>query len=244
VHKLIVRIAVTAGIAMLAGTAVALAGPNTQQRIILKVSPSEAGTAKKPKSVSLTFETGTSEPDGTQPPTMTQAVIYFPRGLKFNAKKFPSCDMETLEFEGKAKCPLKSRVGSGSATAVAGTIVAEPTVTPFNGPGGNKLLLLVEMQSPIVINAPMEATLTKVTGKYSYKLTLPIPAFIQEPGPGILAAITRFTVKAGSTITRDGRKYGYIETVSCPASHEWKIKGVFTARDGQQLISESTARCT
>jgi hypothetical protein len=239
------RIALVTGAVMLtaavAGTAVA--GPNTSQTVDMTLSPAKAGTKSKPKRHELSFEATTTEPDGTQPPTIAKAVVYFPKGLRFNPGKFPKCKYESLFFNRPEECPAGSKVGSGSATAVSGDLTATPKLTAYNGEDGKSLSIYVTLQFPYLIAQPFKATLSKGTTAYPNKLTLPIPSNLQEPVPGVIAAITKFAMTVGATTRRDGKRIGYIETVKCPASGSFKVKGVFTARDGEQFTAESETPC-
>jgi hypothetical protein len=244
VHKVTKAAALAAALAF-AAAGTAEAGPNTQQVVSMKLSPSKAGTKKKPANVRLTFEAATTEPDGSQPPTITNVELYFPKELRFNPSKFATCSMADLMPGDPSVCPRASKVGTGSAEALAaaGAIRAQPALTAFNGAAGNELILYTSLQTPINLNQAISARLSKTGGAFAHKLTMPIPSNLQEPIPGIVATITKFSATIGGTVKKNGRKTGYIELVGCPRSKKLKIRGVFTTRDGQQLTAENTTPC-
>lgn len=211
---------------------------NGDQAVSVKLSPSKAGTKKKPKNASIDVVT-TTKPAADDPPfATTQAVIHFDKALRFNPKLFKSCSQATLQSGGPSACPAGSKVGSGSASATAVGTVENLTVTAFNGPGGNKLELLVQGDTPLGINSVIEASLKKDTGKYGYKLVVPIPEGLQQPLTGVFATLTRFETKVKATTK--GR--GYVETTGCKGG-KWHFGGDFTYTDSTTKKVTSTQKC-
>ena len=73
------------------------------------------------------------------------------------------------------------------------------TVTAYNGPGGNKLELLVDGQAPLQIHSVIEGKLQSDSGKFGKKLVVAIPENLQQPAPGAYATLTDFkTVVKGT----------------------------------------------
>lgn len=239
------KFALLAVASMLAlGVAAAVAYAATVQTVEGKVTPSKAGTPKKPKGASLTVTPSTKNEDGSQPPVIKQAVLKFPKEWVFYGAGFPQCSKETLEASGPAGCKSGSKVGSGKATAQVGTTEIPATITAFNGPGGNKIELFTVAGD---IQRSLEGTLkgkkcpplpvkgapkTAICGPTT--LTVPLPADIQNPVGNTFSSLTKFsvTIKAVTPALKSptalkGKKIPFFQTTGCP-SGGWKIEGTFT----------------
>ena len=113
------RIALTAMAALIAlAVAVSPATAETVQSVQkfeAKVSPTKAGTKKKPTPVSLFANPYFDDisPDlGREVQFATvNANVYFPKGGVYNGKFFPSCSATTV-FQDEKQCPKGSQVGS------------------------------------------------------------------------------------------------------------------------------------
>jgi hypothetical protein len=228
-----VRSRVAAGLSCLAvlaaGGEVVGAAETFEQRLIGSISPKKVGTPERPRIVDLTVETGTETiPPGGQPPTLTQSVIFFPRGARANGRLFPSCRPAVIERDGPSGCPRRSRIGRGRAEGRAGSTVEQVEVTVFNGPRGRTVLFHIRGTDPIAIDAVLVAPLARLRGgRFAYRLTVTIPPNLQRPA-GVAAAVTLFRVTVGATIRRQGRRRGYVETFRCPRSGKTPFRGVFS----------------
>jgi hypothetical protein len=211
----------------------------TVSTLDLKLSPSKAGTKKKPKGVKLNFHLTLGTDDGTSPPTTKETIVSFGKGIKFNSNLFPACTLEVLNGKGPSGCPKGSKVGTGSATALVGGSPGEPKptttealkITAFNGPQGKSLLLYLDGDSPANIKQAITGTLKKSSSPFAYELDVTIPANLQQPLPGLYAPLVKFTVNTGATLKKKkGKKtikINYIETTSCPsgaAGKAWPFK--------------------
>ena len=225
-------------------------------KLDLTLSPSKAGTKKKPKGVKLNFHLTLGTDDGTSPPTTKETIVSFGKGIKFNASKFPSCTLSTLNSKGPSGCPKGSKVGTGSATALVGGSPGEPApsttetlkVTAFNGPKGKSYLLYLDGDSPAVIKQAIEGKLGTATGDYGYKLDVTIPANLQQPVPGVFAPLVDFKVSTGGTYTKKkGKKktkYNYIETTACTGG-KWPFNAELTfANDTSTINAPTTQNCS
>jgi hypothetical protein len=223
-----------------AGTAYAV---NATQGLKASVSPSKHGTKTKPAGINLGIETITQDPtsSGDQPFATTVAVIHFDKNLKFNGKHLKSCSNAQVESD-NTKCPAGSKVGSGTASGVALGATEHLTVTEYNGPGGNSIELLVDGSSPLQIHSTIEGKLTKDTGLYGYKLTVPIPAGLQQPAPSVFATLTDFNTHTSGKAKGTDKK-PYIGLVGCPASKKLNFKGDFTYTDGTSKSATATVPC-
>jgi hypothetical protein len=248
--------AIALAIAALFGLSSVAQATTNVGKLDLKLSPSKAGTKKKPKGVKLNFHLTLGTDDGTSPPTTKETVVSFGKGIKFNASKFPSCSLATLNSKGPKACPKGSKVGTGSATALVGGSPGEPAptttetlkVTAYNGPGGKKYELYLDGDSPAVIKQAIEGTLSKASGDYGYKLDVTIPPNLQQPVPGVFAPLVDFKVNTGGTYTKKkGKKktkYNYIETTSCPGG-KWPFNATLTfANDPSTLETPITQSCS
>jgi hypothetical protein len=234
-----VRKFATAAVLAVAATAVAVApahAVNATQGLDVKLSPTKAGTKDKPKATKITVTT-TTTPNDTTPFGTTQAVIYFDKNIVFNGAKFKSCTAAKVQAS-ESSCPSGSKVGTGSAVGVALGQTANLKVTAFNGPSGKSLLLHVVGSTPIAIDSVINAKLSKTTGKYGYKLTVPIPSNLQQPVPGVFATLTKFVTSVGGT----SKGVPYVGLKGCTGG-KLAYKGNFTFTDGSSLPATSSGTC-
>ncbi len=228
--------------ALIVATATLVAAPvaiaaTKDQGIDASVTSSKAGTAKKPRNVGINVVLTTPAPPAGKQFATQRAVLSLPKGLKFNGAKFPECTAAKLQSGGGAACPAGSKVGSGSANAVAlnGKINAALTVTAYNAAKGKKLLLHVQGSQPIQINSILEGTLkTKSSGA---TLDVPIPANLKSIA-GAQPTLTRFATKIQAT--RKG--VGYVQSTSCPAGG-WKFGANLSFTDGDTGADTDTVAC-
>jgi hypothetical protein len=232
-----------------------VANAATVSTLDLKLSPSKAGTKKKPKGVKLNFHLTLGTDDGTSPPTTKETIVSFGKGIKFNASKFPSCTLAKLNASGPSACPKGSKVGTGSAVALVGGSPGEPApttteslkVTAFNGPKGKTYLLYLDGDSPANIKQAIEGKLGSASGDYAYKLDVTIPPNLQQPLPGLFAPLVDFKVNTGGTYTKTTKshgktkktKYNYIETSSCP-SGGWLFNAALTFANDPSTVNAPT----
>jgi hypothetical protein len=255
------------GLALLALAVAAVFGFSTvaqattlKSDLTIKLTPGGAGTSKKPKGQTLNYHVTVGTDDGTSPPTTATTTVSFGKGIRFNAGKFPSCSLDTLNSKGPSACPKGSKVGTGSATALVGGSPGEPAptttetlkVTAFNGPGGKKYELYLDGDSPAVIKQAIEGTLSTATGDFGYALTVEIPPNLQQPVPGVYAPLVDFSVKTGGTLTKTktkrvkGKKrkiktkINYIETIGCTGG-SWKYMQDFHFANASDVLTTNGA---
>jgi hypothetical protein len=236
-HKVALLAAVAAvGAVGVTGVAHAV---DADQGLAISTGSTKAGTATKPKSVVKINVTTTTTPHEAAPAYATQtAVIHFDKNLVFGAAKFPSCT-KAQAIPVSPKCTA-AKVGAGSAKAVVASINANPTltVTAYNGPGGKKLWLLVK-EPTFQINSVLDGTLSSDTGKYGKKLTVLIPANLQQPLPGVYATLTEFKTSVGGT----AKGTPYISLKGCTGG-TLSYGGDFTFTDGDVKKVTTTSKCT
>ena len=111
-----------AALAVVAMSAVAVAqqdGIVTGQTVDVDVSPTDAGSKKKPKSATA-IVTMVTDPD--HEPTVDVFTYRFPKQLKVSTTGFKYCTLNKLsEAQTDAGCPKGSKIGQGAAAARIGS---------------------------------------------------------------------------------------------------------------------------
>ena len=101
----------------IAVTAVAVAQtPSTEPDVDVTLSPSNAGTKKKPKNSTLKLFVKNNQTDAT----VDTITVNLGKQVKLSGKGFKYCTANTLNTEGITGCPSGSKAGTGSANAVVG----------------------------------------------------------------------------------------------------------------------------
>jgi len=224
----------------IAGVAYAI---DVNQNLNVKTT-GKKGTKSKPRAIRLQVITSTSAKDETKNGTFasTKAVIHFDKNLKFNASKFPTCTEATV-VKDQGKCPLASKVGSGRADAVVGensAIQVAPTITVFNAKH-NQLILRLKRGANDAADSSgvLIGTLKKDSGKYGYKLDVPIPKSLQSPVPGLYTTLKRFETNVSKTYKGNN----YIESIGCTGG-KYNFSGDFSFNDGTSVKNvATTSKC-
>lgn len=233
----------TAGLAALGATAVAV-GPTLAQEpgaatVVTgsgKVSPNKAGTKRHPRGVKLRVKVHWETPADQEKPVVASADAFFPKGSLYNGRKYPKCAESKLARDGLSACPKKSIMGTGTATAYADTVLTHPKITVVNG-GAKKVYLFTVLTNPARVRAPVVGTITKLRGKWAYKLHLEVPESLQVV-VGIPIALRDFSVTAG------GKRWAkdWLATTGCVGG-KWPFKGeTFYAGGGSGQFA-SSVRC-
>jgi hypothetical protein len=246
----VVALCATLGVA---GVASAIDGTQT---IALKLTNTKAGTKAKPKSVgSLKVTTATTLGTALAGSfTVTKAVLYFDKNLVFNAGAFKACSTSDLQtIDDKCKGLSKGQLGSGSAYGQALGTPAQPAgtanealhVKAFNGPKlgtGYRFYLHVTgvagVDGPLDIDTVIAAKLTKATGDYGWKLTVPIPPELQHPS-NVPATLTSFITSVKGTF----KGTPYVGLKGCSGG-KLKFKGTFNYTDNTHKDATDTVKCT
>jgi hypothetical protein len=234
------KLTLTAAMAATAIAAVGVAQAVTPATSVkASVSPSKKGTKKKPRNVKLSIELIT-QPSATDGPFATKStVVHFDKNLKFGGKYVKTCSASKVRSN-NTKCPKASKVGSGSATGVALGLAEKLTVTAYNGPGGNKLELLVHGTDPLPIHDVLEGKLVSDKGKFGKKLVVAIPASLQQPAPGAFATLTDFKTAVKGT---GSKKRPYIGLAGC-TKKKLHFQSDFVFTDDTKSTAITTAKCS
>jgi hypothetical protein len=240
----------TAVTAMSFGAVQVAQAVDVNQGLSVKVT-GKKGTKTKPKNVKLTVVTTTNAKDPALDGTYgtTKAVIHFDKNLKFNALdkklKWPTCTEAVVNATpNESGCAKGSKVSvdTGSAAKAqggtgAGAIKANPAIRAYNGGNGTFILKLVSPPGEFDATGTIVAKVSKDTGKYGYKLTVPIPEKYYNQF-GIKITLQRFaTVVAGSYKTKS-----YVQSIGCTGG-KYNFGGDFTFTDGTKASVKTTAKC-
>jgi hypothetical protein len=203
------------------------------------VTPSKKGTTKKPANVKLSVELITQPKPGEPAFATRSTVVHFDKNLKFGSKFLKTCSATQVQAD-ETKCPKGSKVGGGSATGMALGLTENLTVTAYNGPGGNKLELLVDGQAPLQIHSVIEGKLQADSGQFGKKLVVAIPETLQQPAPGAFATLTDFRTTVKGT---GSKKRPYIGLSGC-SKKTLNYKSDFVFTDGTTSTASATSKCS
>jgi hypothetical protein len=226
------------GLLVLVVAAVAIAQDGTTVTSTTIVSPSKAGTKKKPQGVKLTYKATYTTPGDVEHPIITGGTVLVPKGGLYNGSKYPKCSAATLSHGGPKGCPPHSIMGSGSGDALADTVHTTPRITVING-GGDKIFFWTVLQNPARVQAAVPATIKKTTGQWAYKVTFKVPTSLQIVA-GIPITLNSLNVTLG------GKPYAkdWLATTSCPASKKWPYQSTFDLSTGGSINYTGSVRCS
>lgn len=217
---------------------VALAADHTQQlNIGAELVRQQKGG--RPWIVNLSLGANLGMSDNSVPAPVNHMVFQFTRGAQVHPEAFATCTAPVLQEKGPMGCPQKARLGGGRAVANALMTDFPADVTVFNGPkagSGRKILIYARALQTVVIL--LEGTLTRTSGKYGFKLDVPVGR-IRTVGDND-AAITLFDVTVGGT----GK--GGVPFIEAPTSCTrpgWPFFSSFTYADGSSGTSAATIPC-
>jgi hypothetical protein len=184
------------------------------------VSPTKAGTKKKPKPVTLKTFVKNNVP-GT---TASKIEIDFPKFVKISGKGLTACaPSEFSKPGGKANCPAKSKAGTGVTHATLGQggsgTPLNFDVTAYVG-GKNLVIFYIEQQGGGVTKA-LQGKISKASGKFKQKLVITIPPDLQQPAPGLYGNLNDLTAK----LYNKKGKHSLVSTTGCK-----KKKNTFGAK--------------
>ena len=214
-------IAAIAALTALAMTAVALAqNPAPVVNVTGKVSPKKSGTKKKPKPTTLSLHITNSEESKS---SAKRIEIDTPSTLKIATKGLKACNAAALAANGPSACPGKSKAGSGNS--IANLNPDSPSklyfkTTPFVT-GKNRLAFYLQQTSgengpvdPNGVAQSLPATLKK-HGK-GQRLTINIPANLQQPAPGVYSAL----LEINSTLGLKNGKKALVSSTGCKSKKQ------------------------
>jgi hypothetical protein len=206
--------------ATLAVATTAMAQTPAQGTFTASAKPSNAGTKKKPKNTSLSFENHVT----TQNATADKIIVKLPKGLKFSGKGFKHCSFDDLSATlDMSVCPSGSKAGpTGSANALVG-----PANSPAKAPLNFDVYPFVQDSSTFIFFLSQQGggVQRPLQGKISNNgrtLTITIPMDLRQPG-GLDASLVGISQKFSGK-----RKGKYIVSSTGCKSHKWKIGSEIT----------------
>jgi hypothetical protein len=222
------------------GGAVAIAqSPSGGAEITASVSPSKVGTKKKPKPTKLTLEVKNA--DSSQ--TAKELKIYTPKQIKVNAKGLKTCSQSKLEQNlDPSACSRASKLGAGTADAIAGVNGAAPAPLKFNVTAfllsKKKIGFLIKQQGGDIASLAI-GTMKKASGQYGGLLDVAIPQIAREYPSGNFNGLVGLKT---SLYKKLGKKSLYKST-GCTSSRTLPFKTVivFQANPNPPKASSVTA---
>jgi hypothetical protein len=181
-----------------------------------KVSPTKAGTKKKPKptkvSLKLVNEDSSQTADGIE--------IEMAKQIKVSTKGLKKCSAARLEAEGKTACPTASLVGNGTAEAVAGVNTTSPADLTFNIAafviGNNQIGFYLEQQGG-EIRVLSKGRFKKASGKlYGTLLDIDIPQLAREFPTGTFNGLKSIE----TDLYKKAGKNSLFKSTGCPSTRE------------------------
>jgi hypothetical protein len=217
-------IAALTALTALALTAVALAqNPAPSIDVTATVSPTKAGTKKKPKSEKLNLTITNNRESKT---SASKIEIQISKSLKLSTKGLKTCSVSKLDSQGKSACPKASLAGIGTAEALLNPTSANPAPLKFNVStfvaGKNLLAFYLQQQgtdSGVQQALPAKITTVKGSKAFGQKLTINIPANLQQPAPGVYSALIQIKNSLG---LKDG-KHALLTSIGCPKAREHAV---------------------
>jgi hypothetical protein len=187
--------------------------------VTASVSPSKAGTKKKPKSEKLNLTINNSRESKT---SASKIEISIPKSMKLSTKGLKTCSVSKLDSQGKANCPKGSLAGIGTADALVNPQSPNPAPLKFNVStfvaGKNLLAFYLEQQgTDSGVQQALPAKITKA-GK-GQRLTINIPGNLQQPAPGVYSALIQIKNSLG---LKDG-SHALLTSIGCPKAREHGI---------------------
>ena len=207
-----------------------------------KVSPSKAGTKTKPKTTTVATFVKNNVPNTTA----SKIEIDFPKTVRISGKGLTRCPLSAFSKPGgKANCPSKSRAGTGLSNAVVGAARTPLVfdVTAYVG-GPNLVIFYIEQRGGTVTKA-LQGKISSASGKFKQKLVITIPPDLQQPAPGLYAAL----VDLRSTLSATKGKNSLVTTLGCSKKkHVFGAKLTFAPNPNPppkpSATGESTAKCS
>ena len=204
-------------------------------------SPAKAG---KPTGLKVNFTV--SEPGQPQPPILNRVVIKLQKGGKYNASKFPRCNLAALQSKGVSACS-KAKIGTGTGIGCALPVVEDPVngkLTLFNGAKvGGKDSVLVYVFPDLGPTFVVVCKVTKkVQGNFDYTLDCSIPPIKTLPSAPDASVGTVDTKTPKKTIKKGKKKFSLIIAPKvCKGT--WKAEGQFFFLNGTTVTTPYTAKC-
>jgi hypothetical protein len=220
-------------LAPLGATALAQSSPPITVRVYPRVTPNVAGTPTAPQGVHLDVRIKIGVPESYNPPLVKEIDVWYPRGGLYNGGRYPTCARRLLSSRGPRACPAGSIMGAGGGVARANTTLTYPKITVVNG-GQRVVYFYTVLNNPARVQEPVPGTITKLSGRWSYRLHVLIPRNLQVVA-GVPIVLRTLHIAAG--------RGQWLATTYCPPDHSWAWKSVTVFTNGQRLTPHGTVAC-
>ncbi len=228
-----IGVAVVAGLLAVVGATAAIAAVTAPKVTVdAQISPNKAGTSKHPQGEQLNVNIKWQSLGAADQPIVQKFDILFPKGSLYNGGKYPSCSYQRLNAAGPAACPKASIMGKGTGNAYADTVITHPKITVVNG-GKSRVYFYTVLNNPARVQAPVVGQISKIGGKYAYKLHVTVPQVLQVVA-GVPIELTSLTVKAG--------KESWLATTACPGGH-WPFSVTTSYDSGGSASFTDSIKC-
>jgi hypothetical protein len=232
-------IAVTGAFALAGIGAGITSAVNPDITVQASINPIAHGSKKKPKKTKLVVKLRTT-PNPAEPAfAASDTIVHLGNELQFNGNAFKTCASSQVLAD-DTKCPKGSKVGKGIAAGTALGLTENLTVTAYNGPGGNTLLLLVDGQTPLQIHSVIPGILSSDSAPYGKKLSVHVPDNLQQPAPGAYATLVQFDTTINAIVGK--KKKPYVGVQSC-ADKTVSFGVDYKYTDGTSKSTTTTAKC-
>ncbi len=212
------------------------------------VTPTKAGTKKKPKNSKIRLSMAIQKEARV---TADQLVFNLPNHVRVSGKGFnycPSTELDTTKDPNK--CPKGSKVGTGTATAAFG-----PSLTPINfdvtifAGSRNELGIFLQAKG-FGIQKAIRGVVSRSGSPYFQKLTIDIPPELQKQ-LGAFVYLTGLNATVGATNGKSGKKRrALVTTVGCPGDkvHRFEARVRFVDNPNppaeRQISKTDTSACS
>jgi hypothetical protein len=234
-------IAALVAVLSIAVTAVAVAQtPSTAPDVDVSLTPSNAGTKKKPKNSTLKMFVKNNQTDAT----VDTITVNVGKQIKLNGKGFKYCTATKLNTEGITGCPSGSKAGKGTANAVVGPGKAPLAFTVDAFVGSKNSIVFYVQQKGGTVRKALTGKISRASGKFGSKIVIKIDEDLQQPGPGVFSSLVdlQTTIKA-----KRGKNY-LVSSIGCKSKkHDMGVKFTFapnaTFPATGSISGDTTSKC-
>ena len=220
-------------LAPLGATAMAQSAPPITIHVYPRVTPNVAGTPTAPQGVHLDVRIKIGIPQSYNPPLVREIDVWYPKGGLYNGGSYPTCSRLLLSARGPRACPVGSIMGAGGGVARADRTFTYPKITLVNG-GQQVVYFYTVLNNPARVQEPVPGTVTKLSGRWSYRLHVVIPRNLQIVA-GIPIVLQKLHIAAG--------RGNWLATTYCPPDHKWAWQALTIFTDGERLANHGTVAC-
>jgi hypothetical protein len=204
------------------------------------VTPRDAGTKQKPRNA-LVYTRGLINAESNS--TLRRLEYFIPRTVVLDGTGFPTCSSGFINANGDDRCPSRSRVGTGAATALLGPDRSRLDFDVDVYVAGPKALTIYLQTS--LFNIALDGTIRgRVVG-------FDLPERVQQPLPGLYSYVTSIESSIGrqkgirATTRHRGRTRFYASAIGCAnGRHAGKVRGYLAANPDPPVVAFAEVRAS